>query len=578
MEHRFAVPAVTAHLSQRETYEQVLASLEALESASERVLGGIAARVESQRATLASIDARVASVNAKIAALAGTRRAITVLSLPRYPASEAGRDFRPLHHDARPLAATPADDRLRVVPRRTQAEHDAAEHEFRARRDGDAVELFRRFAALAQRREDPPRDPARLRDDDPSSSSSSSRAPRLETVARNVEKDTNGRVGAENTSFAPDDGLGAVPPGLASVSNLLLFNSATNPYARFSNLDVLAVGDDASDEERTPEGRHPRHPEHTGAYARDATLAEAPRSVLEGSAYRSVSAEGFGYKPTPGATPEMRFPSILPNLPMVADIHWNGAGAGGGGEGKGTGTGMDAPASIAPSSRFAAAPPDVGVCASSSSSSTAQSGASFATNATTPPPSPPPPPPGLTVSPPPAHSVDGAIDASPPPPRSHPSPPPTEARAALLDAIRRPGNLERLRKAAAPRPAPARPRAKATSAPVAPASDPRGDLMSAIRSRPQLKSAAAHPESAASLVRRGPDPGPGAGPGPGGGAMTMMEELANSLGRRRTAITGGGGGVDAAGDRRRDGVPGLAAFSRGRGFRGGTGSESDEWD
>ena len=60
--------------------------------------------------------------------------------------------------------------------------------------------------------------------------------------------------------------------------------------------------------------------------------------------------------------------------------------------------------------------------------------------------------------------------------------------------------------------------------------------------------------------------------------MTMMEELANSLGRRRTAITGGGGGVDAAGDRRRDGVPGLAAFSRGRGFRGGTGSESDEWD
>ena len=232
MEHRFAVPAVTAHLSQRETYEQVLASLEALESASERVLGGIAARVESQRATLASIDARVASVNAKIAALAGTRRAITVLSLPRYPASEAGRDFRPLHHDARPLAATPADDRLRVVPRRTQAEHDAAEHEFRARRDGDAVELFRRFAALAQRREDPlgtPRASATTTRPPPHPP----RAPRLETVARNVEKDTNGRVGAENTSFAPDDGLGAVPPGLASVSNLLLFNSATNPYARF---------------------------------------------------------------------------------------------------------------------------------------------------------------------------------------------------------------------------------------------------------------------------------------------------------------------------------------------------------
>jgi len=45
--------------------------------------------------------------------------------------------------------------------------------------------------------------------------------------------------------------------------------------------------------------------------------AEAPRSMLEGSEYQSLSAEQFGFKPTLGTVPTMSFPSMLPNLPMV---------------------------------------------------------------------------------------------------------------------------------------------------------------------------------------------------------------------------------------------------------------------
>ena len=118
-----------------------------------------------------------------------------------------------------------------------------------------------------------------------------------------------------------------------------------------------------------------------------------------------------------------------------------------------------------------------------------------------------------------------------------------------------------------PAPPPARPRAKATSAPMAPASDLEA-TMSAIRSRPQLKSAAA--------TRRAPLPSsdgvrtrdPGRDPARGGAMTTWKSrEQSRSSG---TAITGGGGGVDAAGIV--EGMAsGLAAFSRGRGFRGGPG-------
>ena len=47
--------------------------------------------------------------------LAGSKRAITVLSLPKYPAPDVLPDFQPLYQNTRPLNAVPTSDRLRAV-------------------------------------------------------------------------------------------------------------------------------------------------------------------------------------------------------------------------------------------------------------------------------------------------------------------------------------------------------------------------------------------------------------------------------------------------------------------------------
>lgn len=69
--------------------------------------------------------------------------------------------------------------------------------------------------------------------------------------------------------------------------------------------------------------------------------------------YAQMGLEGYGFKPTLGPVPTFNLPSILPNLPMVADdINWSGA-VGGASAQEGE--------SIAPSLGFFNALPDVAV-------------------------------------------------------------------------------------------------------------------------------------------------------------------------------------------------------------------------
>ena len=163
MDRALAVPMVTARVSRRETYAQIVTALTALDEASASVFDGVAARVDAQRARLADIDARLARANARIAALAAnasdgpagsaahgsTRNPILVTAPARFP-SRAAPDSEPaLHRDARFVLRAPAKDVPRVIPRRTQDEHDAAETELFQRREGEAdvLELFMRLRA-----------------------------------------------------------------------------------------------------------------------------------------------------------------------------------------------------------------------------------------------------------------------------------------------------------------------------------------------------------------------------------------------------------------------------------------------
>lgn len=168
MDCAVAVPTVTARVSRRETYAQIVTALTALDEASASVFDGVAARVNAQCARLADIDARLARANARIAALAAnaanapagsgarsarTRTPIVVTAPARFPTRSTSDTEPALRHDARSSLRAPAEDVPRVIPRRTQDQHDAAETELVQRREGesDVLELFMRLRVPKRR-------------------------------------------------------------------------------------------------------------------------------------------------------------------------------------------------------------------------------------------------------------------------------------------------------------------------------------------------------------------------------------------------------------------------------------------
>jgi len=335
------------------------------------------------------------------------------------------------------------------------------------------------------------------------------------------------------------DGLGTLPASLESLNECLLFNSDVNPYVEYALVDNLMDGDEEDDEDGEAKD------EDEDEYDDWKNLADAPTSMS--NAYDSMQASQFGFRPTAGTLPELKLPRSLPSLQNAADISWSGS---------------TRATSIAPSST-ATALPDVVLAAPTSRAS-----------APPPPPPPPPPmptrggappPPPLPPPPPPSTSfAEAPLGGAPS--HSPPSAPPTDGgRSALMEAIRNKDARNRLRKrghggapSTPPRPAP-------SNAPAEP--DLRGALMDAIRGKPTLNSvsgaAPAAPVAKAAAPRQ----------------MSMMEELANSLGRRRSAIVASGD-VDVRekiGKSSVGAVVGLTDFikSKARGARDGNDKHDD---
>jgi len=238
-------------------------------------------------------------------------------------------------------------------------------------------------------------------------------------------------------SFLPEDsrrapksedvreGLGRLPTEMESISSLLLFNTQENPYKKYVSLDNLAgkeVVTPGQDKESLP---------------------DAPKTLNEGDQLPQVGLVEYGYKPVLGDVPEFNLPSVIPDLPMVADISWNS---------------VDLPA-IAPSTKNVMADlPDVTPDASAPADDAGDMpdvpdivGDDGAV---------PPPPPPVASAPPPPPPPTGAAPPPPPPPGNAPPPPPPtnvpstdpapsggDARSNLLEDIRR-GHMDRLKKTA----------------------------------------------------------------------------------------------------------------------------------
>lgn len=374
----YEVPLVFQDLRSAESYLQLFDALANLQAISDEVFGRISARVREERSRVESINMRLAGAASRVQQVrtAMASRATRVHSPAKYP-HETLHTYKPIH----PVAE------IRSVVRSTAA-------------------------ARALLREVPHAGPL-VRDTEFHALVAEAPQSALDQRAAQVQQGL--------------EGLGRLPSQVASVSSLLLFNTASNPYKKYVSLDNLAVG---------PEGPE-APPEESKA------LSAAPKTVAEGEVLPEGELEQWTYRPVLGQVPEFNLPASLPNLPMVAqDLLYTATSS------------QDLPA-IAPSLPPALPTLDQlqaqSAAASSSSSAPVPASASAsAPAATTPsssapaPAAPAPPPPPAAPAPPPPPSAP----APPPPPLANVPPEvaaPDSGRSSLLEDIRR-GHMHRLRK------------------------------------------------------------------------------------------------------------------------------------
>ncbi|KAL2643449.1 hypothetical protein R1flu_011036 [Riccia fluitans] len=108
------------------------------------------------------------------------------------------------------------------------------------------------------------------------------------------------------------EGIGKVPSRVRSVADVLLFNSTELPFHKYRIVDNLAGAEQPVDEV-------PVEPKHL-------TLPAPPQSVFGGDETpRLRGAEEYGFRPVLRQVPTFSLPSVLPDLPMVADLRWSGS-------------------------------------------------------------------------------------------------------------------------------------------------------------------------------------------------------------------------------------------------------------
>ncbi|XP_035677447.1 LOW QUALITY PROTEIN: WASH complex subunit 1-like [Branchiostoma floridae] len=426
----YNIPVVQPDLRREETIRQIVDALDYLDKVANDVFDRISSRVADNRTRLQAVNTRISTAQAKINAIQGSRKATKVFSSAKYPASDELQEYTSLFTGQAKL----------LEPRRTsyhlQTKHPAVD-------DRVLKEKLQYY-----------------------------------NVHLNIKKQ-------DKTVDATKEGLGRLPRNISSVSSLLLFNTAENPYKKYVTLDPLGVVTKTrKDIEEEEEG-----------------LADAPSTITNREQLERIQAENYFYIPNMGEVPEIDVPNLLPDLPGVADDLAYSADLGPG---------------IAPSvpSVIPDLPSIVPDEITPSGPAGAPPGPPPPTDAAPPPPPPPPAgaPPPLPPPPP------GQGDPLPPPP---PPPPPAPDDAGGPPAPPPP--------AGAPPPPP-------KEAPAAVTSDARSDLMAAIRSaggsgKVKLKSA----KEQKTMRKKQKDESKAAPVSSGG---DLMSDLASKLSMRRKGISG----------------------------------------
>lgn len=313
---------------------------------------------------------------------------------------------------------------------------------------------------------------------------------------RATRQDVDRRGEAE----ALTEGLGRLPPYLPSVSSILLFNSDENPYKKYVSFNNL---EGTGGEDRVEQQRE---------------LAEAPKTIFEGTGLPTFQAMAYEYKPDLGQVPTFALPANLP-LGRLADISFGVS---------------EQVTSIAPSVAHLPQLPSIDAFRAMPAPAREKAKGGLVTGSSAPPMAPAAPPPEA-----PADASFGAPSPPPPPPPDAPPmapPPPAPPMAPPMDAPPI-APASALTAGAGPGPGPAE---SSGGGDDTGGGDARSDLMAAIRNRSN--------QARLRQVKRDQDGNPlddGDRPvttapkkKPAAEPMDMMAALKERLARRHTVMSG----------------------------------------
>ena len=260
----YNVPVVLPALRKEESYRQLADALEYLDAVATDIFNRVSCRVAESRDQLTAINNRVYVAQAKIDKLRNSSsKATRVFSAPKYPAPELLAETTTVYQEVNPLLQRVRKTRVEI---------------------GTRLEEVTREVVAAKR------NPFLL----------DHRQRRKKTL---------------DLQFSSDDpeqgeGLGSLPRHLPSVSSLLLFNTAENPYKKYVLLDPLS-GAKVKTRDTLGEG--------------EKSLTDAPVTITQGEELLAGPQDSVMYVPVMPELPELEVPDLLPSLPYVAaDMFYTG--------------------------------------------------------------------------------------------------------------------------------------------------------------------------------------------------------------------------------------------------------------
>ncbi|XP_062502341.1 WASH complex subunit 1-like [Corticium candelabrum] len=256
----YNVPVILPDLRKEESLYQVADTLNHLERVANDVFNRISRRVAENRDRLSAVNNRVNLALAKIEKVKGSTKATRVFSSSKYPAPDQLEASKSLYTDVEEDVENVRHSRAKFESRLVTVDEKVLKDKQQFHSCNIDIDRLKKKQRERERQQQ-------------------------------TEDDEAG------------EGLGRLPRVIPSVSSLLLFNTAENPYKKYVMLDPLAgvvtkTKKDVEEEERQ--------------------IGAAPTTIAQREEMARMTRESYFYKPEIGEVPDIDVPVDLPDLPGIA--------------------------------------------------------------------------------------------------------------------------------------------------------------------------------------------------------------------------------------------------------------------